>query len=159
SADCDEGFECKDNACPEIANYCSAKKPCPPGRVCRNNRCGPECDAANPCPAGQKCEAAKCVPDVGSSDTIPSKDPNMTCVNHQCVAKKKWPASCRTGKECKEGDDKCSDIDGWCDSDFASPCPAGKKCCPNKGEKCKSNKCEAPAAVSECNLTPILFDF
>lgn len=148
SSDCGEGQECKNNGCEDITNYCSAKKPCPPDKVCRGNRCGPMCDANNPCPAGQKCEADKCVPDVECSDTIKCP-PGKMCKDNKCVAEPPKCPVCPAGQECDASTGKCGDIAGYCDA--KKPCPAG--------QVCKNNRCEAKGEVAACELKTIYFDF
>lgn len=144
--DCPEGHDCEAGKCVEIPGYCSPTKPCPPGQVCRNNRCGPECDAANPCPPGQKCQNNRCVPDVECSATIPCP-PGKICQNNKCVPEPECSAKkpCPKGKECQDG--KCVDIAGYCDE--TKPCPPG--------QKCVNNRCEE--AKVACEMKPIYFDF
>jgi peptidoglycan-associated lipoprotein len=147
-ADCPEGQDCDAaNKCVDIPGYCSPTKPCPPGQVCRNNRCGPECSPEFPCPAGQKCQDNRCVPDVECSDTIPCP-PGKKCVNNKCVAAPKCPPTCPPGTECKEGSTECTPIEGYCDD--KKPCPPG--------QVCKNNRCEAKPVV-ECTPPTIYFDF
>ena len=76
--DCDDGFECTDNACVEIPTQCDP--PCEDGFKCVDDACVEICDPL--CDDGQMCVDGECV------DTCdPPCDDDEQCVEGECIPK------------------------------------------------------------------------
>ena len=89
SGDCDAGYECRQNECQPIPNYCESDADCTGTQVCRDNRCEPECQADDDCDGDLVCIGNECVEEEEDDDdcTVDADcGPGQVCEHGECVA-------------------------------------------------------------------------
>ena len=132
---------------PDYPN-CEKDEHCREGEFCVNNLCQ-QCRGDQDCPEGQECSGGGCR-DI----------PNYCATNADCAAgqvcRDNSCGPCISNDECGDGQ-ICADgacIAAECQTD--DQCPAGLSCV---NYKCVVTEEAAPAAMPECSLDSVYFEF